>query len=97
MIPGLIQPMQSAIHVCAIRPRKDKGGVNFISDALPFGRLWYCEVSNAIGYAKFLSCSHDAVIEAESYVLHCHSGIAEDMSSRWLVWQRNTPAAHQPP
>ena len=32
---------------------------------LPFGRLWYGEpdaVSNAIGYAKFYSCSHDAVI-----------------------------------
>ena len=36
-----------------------------ISDALPFGRLWYGEpnaVENAIGYAKFRSRSHDAVI-----------------------------------
>jgi hypothetical protein len=35
------------------------------SDALPFGRLWYGEpdaISNAIGYAKFFSRSHDAVI-----------------------------------
>jgi hypothetical protein len=23
------------------RPRKDERGVNLISDALPFGRLWY--------------------------------------------------------
>jgi len=33
--------------------------------ALPFGRLWYGEpdaTSNAVGYAKFLSRSHDAVI-----------------------------------
>jgi hypothetical protein len=32
---------------------------------LPFGRLWYGEpdaVSNATGYAKFRSRSHDAVI-----------------------------------
>jgi hypothetical protein len=32
---------------------------------LPFGRLWYGEpdaISNAIGYAKFRSRSHDAVI-----------------------------------
>jgi len=46
-------------------PRKDKRGVDLISDALPFGRLWYGEpdaVSNAIGYAKFYSPSHDAVI-----------------------------------
>jgi hypothetical protein len=31
----------------------------------PFGRLWYAEpnaISNAIGYAKFYSRSHDAVI-----------------------------------
>ena len=37
-------------------PRSDKRGVDLISDALPFGRLWYGEpnaVSNAIGYAKF--------------------------------------------
>jgi hypothetical protein len=40
-------------------------GVDLISDALPFGRLWYDEpgaISNAIGYAKFRSRSHDAVI-----------------------------------
>ena len=32
---------------------------------LPFGRLWYSEpdaTSNAIGYAKFFSRTHDAVI-----------------------------------
>jgi len=32
---------------------------------LPFGRLWYegpDAVTNAIGYAKFYSRSHDAVI-----------------------------------
>ena len=46
-------------------PRRDHRGVNLISDALPFGRLWYGEpnaVSNAIGYAKFFSRSNDAVI-----------------------------------
>jgi hypothetical protein len=48
-----------------VRPRKDKRGVDLISDALPFGRLWYAEpnaIRNAIGYAKFYSRSHDAVI-----------------------------------
>src|SRR5438128_4890639 len=48
-----------------IRPRRDRRGVNLISDALPFGRLWYDEpdaISNAVGYAKFYSRSHDAVI-----------------------------------
>jgi len=41
-----------------VRPRKDKRGVDLISDVLPFGRLWYGEpdaVSNAISYAKFRS------------------------------------------
>ena len=48
-----------------VRPRKDKRGVDLISDALPFGRLWYGgpeTVANAIGYAKHRSRSHDAVI-----------------------------------
>ena len=51
-------------HVYDIRPRKDKRGVDLISDAL-FGHLWYGEpnaVSNAIDYAKFRRRSHDAVI-----------------------------------
>ena len=54
-----------AQHVYAVRPRKDHRGVDLISDSLPFGRLWYGEptaISNAIGYAKFRSRSHDAVI-----------------------------------
>jgi hypothetical protein len=53
------------MHAYEIRPREDHRGVNLISDALPFARLWYGEpntVSNAIGYAKFYSRSHDAVI-----------------------------------
>jgi hypothetical protein len=59
--------MQSTIpaHVYGIRLRVDNRGVDLISDALPFGRLWYGEpdaVSNAIEYAKFYSRSHDAVI-----------------------------------
>jgi hypothetical protein len=52
-------------HVYEVRPRKDHRGVDLISDALPFGRLWYGEpdaISNAINYAKFFSRSHDAVI-----------------------------------
>jgi hypothetical protein len=47
-----------AMHVYEVRPRKDHRGVDLISDAVPFGRLWYGEpdaISNAIGYAKFYS------------------------------------------
>ncbi len=52
-------------HVYEVRPCKDHRGVNLISDALPFGRLWYAEpnaIGNAIGYAKHRSRSHEAVI-----------------------------------
>jgi hypothetical protein len=53
------------MHVYEVRQRKDRRGFDLISDALPFGRLWYGEpsaVSNAVDYAKFFSRSHDAVI-----------------------------------
>jgi hypothetical protein len=53
------------MRVYEVRPRKDKRGVNLISEVLPFGRLWYGEpnaAGNAIDYAKFHSRSHDAVI-----------------------------------
>ncbi len=55
-----------------------KRGVDLISDALPFGRLWYGEpnaISNAISYAKFFSRSHDAVIrvyDATGNVIQTH-------------------------
>jgi hypothetical protein len=38
-----IGPMTSTAHVYEVHPRKDKRGVDLISDALPFGRLWYGE------------------------------------------------------
>jgi hypothetical protein len=44
---------------------KDHRGVDLISDALPFGRRWWDgpnAVTSAIGYVKFCSRSHDAVI-----------------------------------
>jgi hypothetical protein len=46
--------------------KHDHRGVDLLSDALPFGRLWYGgpggDQPNAIGYANFRSRSHDAVI-----------------------------------
>jgi hypothetical protein len=70
------------MHVYEVRPRKDHRGVDLISDALPFGRLWYGApnaISNAIDYAKFRSRSHDAVIrvydEAGNVIeTHEHAG-----------------------
>ena len=48
------------MHIYEVRPRKDHRGVALISDALPFGRLWYDgpeAIANAIGYAEFYSRS----------------------------------------
>jgi len=62
-------------HVYEVRPRKDHRGVDLISDALPFGRLWYGEpnvISNAIGYAKFFSRSHHAVFDEAGNVIETH-------------------------
>ena len=53
------------VEAYEVSQRSDKRGVNLISDALPFGRLWYGEpnaLSNAVDYAKFRSRSHPAVI-----------------------------------
>jgi hypothetical protein len=51
---------------------------DLICDVLPFGRLWYAE-PNAIGYSKFFSRSHDAVIRVYDEVgnvieTHEHTG-----------------------
>jgi hypothetical protein len=60
-----IEAVYERAHLRSAPPRKDKRGVDLISDALPFGRLWYGEpnaISNAIGYAEHRSRSHNAVI-----------------------------------
>src|SRR5438874_8356913 len=57
--------MISSQHSYEVRPRVDRRGVDLISDALPFGTLWYGEpdaVSNAFGYAEHYSRSQNALI-----------------------------------
>jgi hypothetical protein len=66
------------MHLYEVRLRKDKRGVDLISDVLPFGRLRYGEpnaVINAIGYAMHRSRSNLAVIrvyDAASNVIETH-------------------------
>jgi len=48
------------VHVYEVHQRKDYRGVDLISDALPFGGLWYTKPDDAVEYAKFRSRSHDA-------------------------------------
>ena len=76
--------------------RKDHHGVDLISDALPFGRLWYCEpnaASNAVDYAKFYSRSHCAVIrvyvEAGNVIdTHEHAAVSRSRSAVVTVPKR---------
>jgi hypothetical protein len=74
---------QGSAHVYEICSRKDHRGVNLIFDVLPFGALWCGEpdaIANAIGYAKFYSRSHDAVIrvyEDAGNVIQTHEHAAD--------------------
>jgi hypothetical protein len=76
--------MTNSQHIYEVRPRKDHRGFDLISDALPFGRLWYTEIPpHAIGYAKFRSRSRDAVIRVYDDVgnvmeTHEHKGDFKD-------------------
>jgi len=51
--------MTRSQHVYEVRSSNDKRGVNLISDALPFGRLWYDTPDNA-SYAITAPGPHDA-------------------------------------
>jgi hypothetical protein len=48
-------------RIYEVRPRKDHRGFDFISDALPFGGLWYTKPEHAIGYAEFCRSHHVVV------------------------------------
>jgi hypothetical protein len=52
---AISQHIRNKMHLYEVRPRKDKRGVDLISDELPFGRLWYTKPDDAIGYAEFRS------------------------------------------
>lgn len=62
-------------HIYEVRPHKDRGGVDLISDALPFGRLWFRDAKAAVIYARFLSRTDRATVivnDASGAVLHKH-------------------------
>jgi hypothetical protein len=74
----VILPEQK-IHVYEVRRRKDKRGVDLISDALAFGRLWYAG-PDAVNDAKFLSHPHNAVIriyDAVGNMIEAHEHVGE--------------------
>ena len=50
--------MTNSQHAYEVRPRKDKRGVDLISDVLPFGGLWYAE-PNAISHKRRIEPCRD--------------------------------------
>jgi hypothetical protein len=68
------------MHTYDIRPRKDRRGFDLISEALPFGRLWYHDAEAAVAYAKFFSRSHKSeirVFDAKGSVIARHASEGE--------------------
>jgi hypothetical protein len=59
---------------------KDRRGFDLISEALPFGRLWYQDAGAAVGYAKFYSRSHETeirVFDAKRNLIETHTSEGE--------------------
>jgi hypothetical protein len=55
------------MHTYEVRPRKDKRGVDLISDALPFGRLWDGGPNaNALNFSRFFMLDHSLALRKES-------------------------------
>jgi len=46
------------MHVYEVRPRKDHRGVDLISDALPFGGLWYDGPSRTQSATRSIAADH---------------------------------------
>jgi hypothetical protein len=46
------------LHAYEIRPRKDHRGVDLISDALPFGRLWYTKPGRRLSNTRSFAVDH---------------------------------------
>ena len=76
------------MHEYEVRPRKDHRGLDLISAALPFDRLYgdTNAVANAIGYAEHFNRSHDTVVrvydESGNVIeTHEHKGDLKSASS----------------
>jgi hypothetical protein len=65
------------VHAYEVCPRRDHRGLNLISNALPFGRLWYGEpnaVSNAVGYANHRS---PGIYDDAGTVIETHEHVSD--------------------
>ena len=85
--PRRLKHSTTSGHSYEIRPRADKHGFDLISDALSYGPLWYRgpnAITDAIGFAKFYSRSHNAVIrvyDASGNVIQTHEHKGDSLFS----------------
>jgi hypothetical protein len=88
---GAVNDPDQKMHTYEVHPRTDHHGVNLISEVLPFGRLLYLEVREAVAYAKFYSRSHDATIrvyDMAGNVIETHQHKGEGVVRVYRVKQK---------
>lgn len=96
--PNRLKHSTTSIHVYEIRPRADKRGFDLISDVLPCSPLWYRgpkAIRDAIGYAKFYSRSHNAVIrvyDAAGNEIETHQHAGDFKSGELLLSSHRSSA-----
>ena len=100
--PGVMLTMSVRGAPPGCRSCHEHRGFDLISDALPFGRLWYGKpdaIRNAIGCAKFYSRLHDAVIrvyDAAGNVIETHEYVGEVKRAVKFSNNRHLSAAAPP-
>jgi len=75
--------MNETPYVYEIRPCNGGNGFQLTSDVLLSGAMWYMRVQQAVGFAKFYSRSHLAVIrvydgKGRLVEVHRHKGDLEE-------------------
>ena len=71
-------------HVYEVRPRKDKRGVDLISEVLPFGRLWYDTPDHIIRYAMHSSRFPSSSRAADSRLLFLAQLLKSGIATQWI-------------
>jgi hypothetical protein len=89
---GCREESHNAMRIYEVRPRKDKRGVNLISDVLPFGGLWFFPttphnqepqrgIGPHCGSLIFISDLCDLIVVEAQTVFWCHQ-----RRRLWRLW-----------
>jgi hypothetical protein len=71
-------------HIYEVRPRKDKRGVDLISDVLSFGRLWYAPTPAAL--AEIVSAGFPIAPRARAGVTAEHHPLTDKPNTGHRSW-----------